>query len=696
MRKIMGSNKSKLWKGTVMHLEKSRLLFIVRDTKGQVDAADVFLLEKMVSSFGFVKVYLCGDFCLQDSEQLIGRFCCEIEKRAYDCQDFQIIKEEVLLLSEDKSCEELVIVDNSVFGPFFEIDAILDAIRKKGYDFWGLTKMGEEVTETWEIHPSYPQMYFWGIEKRLLQSRDFEDFFGQRDNCPQFEEEFTSFFGQAGYRWGTYIDIPRFNSNSVTNNINLPYEIGYELVSQYNFPFLKRDYFIQKDLRNSTNADLHKIFGFIAEQQLYDTDIIWDFILKHYNIVQIRDSLNLNYILPVGQTENVTDITKEDCRDAVVVMHLAYEESLDEVQEYIVAIPDEIHKIFVVISEQGKQYLERKLLEIQYQNFEIRVMVPNRGRDMNSLFVVCRDVWKQYRYLCFAHDKRTSGDTGSFVIGKEFMSVLWENTLKSSGYILEVLALLKHEKRLGYLTVPAPYHSFYYETVAKAWAKSYEVTKDLAEKLQLDVEISDQFQPFALGNAFWCKTDALKDIVHYEFQTDDFSEEPMPRDGTVSHALERIMIFAAQNAGYYSGIIENAEYAGRELSNKNYMWEKLVGQILLEPQFCNTGTFSRLLRLVYDTSFQEFLKKRKQLYIWGAGKTGKGLNRELTKRGYHVSGYICSSGFQKPRDCDGKVYYLSEIDCSDPEVGIVLAVHKKFYKELLPVLGQLGDHVYYL
>jgi len=679
-----------------MHLKNNRLLFIVRDKKGRIEAADMFLLEKLVSSFTYVKVFLCGSFCLQNAEQKIGRLSQKIEKRTYDCPDFRIIMEELSALTEEENCEELVIADNSVFGPFFPIDAVLGSMREKGYDFWGLTRMGEEVTETWEIHPAHLQMYFWGIEKKLLYSGDLKEFLGQREREIQFEEEFTSFFERRGYQWGTYIDIPRLDSNAATGNINLPYEISYELVSRHSFPFLKRDYFIKKDFRNSGGADLRKTLEFIAEKKLYCTDIIWDFILGHYNIVQIRDSLNLNYILPVRQTEAAEGITKEDCRNTAVVMHLAYEESVDEVQEYIISIPEQIHKIFVVISEESRLYLEERLQRVQYANYEIRIMAPNRGRDMNSLFVVCRDAWKQYRYLCFTHDKRTSGDTGSFLIGKEFMNVLWENTLKSSGYILEVLALLKREKRMGYLTVPAPYHSSYYAITAKAWTKSYQATKELAEKLSLSVEISDRHQPFALGNAFWCKTDALKDIVRYGFQTEDFSEEPMPRDGTVSHALERIMIFAAQNAGYYSGVIENAEYAGREVSNKNYMWKKLIEQVLMKPQFCNVGTFSKLIQMLYDTSFTEFLEKRKRLYIWGAGRTGKSLSKALQKRGYHISGYICSSGFPKPEDCDGRVYYLPEIDYRNPEVGIILAVHKKFYKELLPALEQMGDSIYYL
>lgn len=679
-----------------MHLIKRKFIFILRDKKGQIDVNDIFLLKKLSSIFRDIKVVLCGSFYAEDSESVIERFCNSIEYRTFDCSEFQILKEEVLLLSGKDEVDELIIADNSIFGPFYEMKAILNTIWEKDYDFWGLTKMGEVVNDAWEVYPAHLQMYFWGIGKKLLHSKDLLFFFQQKEDCLCFEEEFTSFFGQNGYSWGTYIDIPKYNSNSVTNNINLLYEVSYELILYYNFPFLKRDYFARKEMNNSTNADLRKTMAFLNKRNLYDSDMIWDFVLKHYNIVQIKDSMNLNYILPAARTGKKIQEDGDDCYHTVVIMHLAYEESLDEVWEYIIAIPEKIQKIFVVISETVEKHLKKKLLEVGYGNYEIRIMLPNRGRDMNSLFVVCKDVWSKYSYLCFVHDKRTSGDTGSFLVGKEFMNLLWDNTLKSRDYIYEILALLKGDKRLGYLTVPAPYHDFYYETMAKAWAKSYEVTKDLAKKMNLEVEISNEFQPFALGNAFWCKTDALKDIINYDLKTNDFSAEPMPRDGTISHALERIMIFAAQNAGYYSGIIENTEYAARELNNKNFMWESLVKKIILRPQFCRTGTFSRMVRLLNDVSFEEFLKKRKKIYIWGAGKTGKNLNRELKKRGYMVQGYICSQGYPKPWDCDGRVYYLSEIDCDNSEVGIVLAVHKKFYEELSPTLKKLGDKVYYL
>ena len=66
---------------------------------------------------------------------------------------------------------------------------------------------------------------------------------------------------------------------------------------------------------------------------------------------------------------------------------------------------------------------------------------------------------------------------------------------------------------------------------------------------------------------FWCRTAALTKITNKNWQIEDFPEEPMPKDGTISHALERIFPFAAQTLGFYSGWIMNEEFARNEVEN---------------------------------------------------------------------------------------------------------------------------------
>lgn len=60
---------------------------------------------------------------------------------------------------------------------------------------------------------------------------------------------------------------------------------------------------------------------------------------------------------------------------------------------------------------------------------------------------------------------------------------------------------------------------------------------------------------------------SIKEITDKNWTVEDFDPEPMPPDGTISHALERIFPFAAQAAGFYTGQVINSEFARDELEN---------------------------------------------------------------------------------------------------------------------------------
>lgn len=66
----------------------------------------------------------------------------------------------------------------------------------------------------------------------------------------------------------------------------------------------------------------------------------------------------------------------------------------------------------------------------------------------------------------------------------------------------------------------------------------------------LKLELDSNQSSVALGTVFWAKTKALKKLLNYPWKYDDFPEEPMAIDGTISHAIERILPYAAEDAGY--------------------------------------------------------------------------------------------------------------------------------------------------
>ena len=66
-------------------------------------------------------------------------------------------------------------------------------------------------------------------------------------------------------------------------------------------------------------------------------------------------------------------------------------------------------------------------------------------------------------------------------------------------------------------------------------------------------------QPY--GSVFWFRPKALEPLFAHGWQHSDFPPEPLPQDGTISHAIERIYPFVAQSAGYYPAVVMSKNYA---------------------------------------------------------------------------------------------------------------------------------------
>jgi len=45
---------------------------------------------------------------------------------------------------------------------------------------------------------------------------------------------------------------------------------------------------------------------------------------------------------------------------------------------------------------------------------------------------------------------------------------------------------------------------------------------------------------FPVGTMFWARTAALKPLADLNLQWEDYTEEPIPIDGSMLHAIERI------------------------------------------------------------------------------------------------------------------------------------------------------------
>jgi len=175
-----------------------------------------------------------------------------------------------------------------------------------------------------------------------------------------------------------------------------------------------------------------------------------------------------------------------------------------------------------------------------YQGGRISVhVVPNRGRNLGAFLThVMPDIAPHYDVVGHLHGKRSPLTS----VGEQWREFLWQNLLGSSYPMMDViLARFAADKTLGMV--------FPDEPQLPDWDGNLEIACGLAARLGIKTPLPPYFN-FPVGNMFWARPAALEPLMDLDLGWNDYPEEPVPVDGTMLHALERLSAFVAQHAGY--------------------------------------------------------------------------------------------------------------------------------------------------
>lgn len=393
------------------------------------------------------------------------------------------------------------------------------------------------------------------------------------------------------------------------------------------------------------------------------------------NVYDLKKEHALDFILP-KKDKLYGKCEIQNFEKVVIVIHLFYLEKIPVYFEYIKNIPEEIQIIFTVSSMDAERILN-SYLKGTSKKYKI-IVKRNRGRDISALLVAAREELLKYEYVCFLHDKKEkSALTKKDVEHWEYC--LWENTVGSREYIFNVLHLFAKNKGIGMLVPPIPISENMEYGYSNTWAKNFNSAKKIAKQFHLTCDLDETKTPIALGTVFWARGAALNKIFMHKWEYEDFEDEPLKDDGTLSHAIERLLPYVVQDSGYEIGWVMTDKYAAE---NMEYFMDIFnITFELIEKTYGlhHIAEIRNFLRLVKELSL--FCKQFCNIYIYGAGGMGKKCFRILLNLGITPRGFLVTAKKNESALLGVQIQKIEDVPL-DKNCGILVAVQEKYRREI--------------
>jgi len=195
--------------------------------------------------------------------------------------------------------------------------------------------------------------------------------------------------------------------------------------------------------------------------------------------------------------------------------------------------------------ESGKARILRREAA-QYQRGEVHIrVVRNRGRDIGAFLTGFRDkIRERYEIIGHVHAKKSVFASGSSdpYLGDRWREFLWQNLLGDENPMMDiVVGRMAADAKLGLVFPDNPQ--------LPCWDGNRTVAEQLAERIGITEPLPAFFE-FPVGTMFWARRLALKPLFALDLDWDDYPAEPIATDGTVMHALERLLPMVARHADY--------------------------------------------------------------------------------------------------------------------------------------------------
>jgi lipopolysaccharide biosynthesis protein len=148
-----------------------------------------------------------------------------------------------------------------------------------------------------------------------------------------------------------------------------------------------------------------------------------------------------------------------------------------------------------------------------------------------------------YDVFGHVHGKQSRSVDG--VMGDLWREFLWDNLIGNLYPMLDLAAnAFTSQSDLGLLIAEDPH--------LIGWDRNRGIAETLAARMGMRAPLDDYFD-FPLGTMFWARPSALRPLLDLRLGWEDYPAEPIPYDGSLLHALERLFPYVVEHSGMRVG-----------------------------------------------------------------------------------------------------------------------------------------------
>jgi rhamnosyltransferase len=521
----------------------NRILFFVHYNKyNGLSEHVLYLLEHLKHIYNKI-VFISNSSISNDQRKQLEGLYDSLISRENKGFDFGAWKDALLQegLETLEQYDNVTLMNDTCFGPLFDLEPIYRQLELEPVDFWGLTnclkaKQGMPGTNG-PIH-EHIQSYFMCFKKSMIQSKAFKLFWNniKYENNVQkviqkYETKLTPFFQRNGFKCSVFIDTAKFDNAKIDIAHNNP-----DLCIKSKVPLLKIKSFI-------IFPAPHYIIEMIQGVSDYPISIISEYFTEIY---EPNTSLFIcNKTIPAGKLENKLSTKLK----IAIHLHIQYTDTLHRFMPYFDNSPIEFD-LFCTTDTLDKKILIENLIKghLCINKLKYIFIVDNKGRDILSWFLLSEQL-NNYDIVGHFHTRKTSG--ASAWIGITWLQELQNLLLNPISKVIETFSL---DEKIGIIISDALYKQcviepFYFLDRNRLHYMMNKLWQRMKCKKSINFRtLSTTIMPW--GSMFWYRPDALKPLLQLKIAPNEIPPVAISNDITILNCIEHILVYVAWSSGY--------------------------------------------------------------------------------------------------------------------------------------------------